>query len=192
MITQELYYALAKQVPDMARRGFHIGTCYGDIAIDSGPMAQRIAAVVQRELERELAGLQASAPDAAAPITFADGSTWLDHYVLGTLPTGNVIGDGYLDAALAKSISGELMAQHERRSEQRQALSGHLSNLRQAEQTPACAGLAPTQAAAHAPAVAGEAPAPHTHCAAPRAPCQALELQPPAPQSQPKQMGEQT
>jgi len=50
---QQLSYALAKQVPDMAR-GFSIHTSYGDITIPPGWMAERIQQHVQRVLQVEL------------------------------------------------------------------------------------------------------------------------------------------
>ncbi|HRL98075.1 MAG TPA: hypothetical protein PLE22_01375 [Acidovorax sp.] len=53
MDEQALSYALAKQVPDMAR-GFTIATSYGDIVIESGRHADYIAAVVGRVLEIQL------------------------------------------------------------------------------------------------------------------------------------------
>lgn len=53
MNEQELSYALAKQVPDMAR-GFTIATAYGDITIPPGWMAERIAQHVERALQVEL------------------------------------------------------------------------------------------------------------------------------------------
>ena len=50
---QQLNYALAKQVPDMAR-GFTIATSYGDITIPPGWMAERIQRHVERVLQVEL------------------------------------------------------------------------------------------------------------------------------------------
>lgn len=50
---QALQYALAKQVPDMAR-GFTIATAYGDITIPPGWMAERIQCHVERVLQVEL------------------------------------------------------------------------------------------------------------------------------------------
>ena len=50
---QALQYALAKQVPDMAR-GFTIATAYGDITIPPGWMAERIQHHVERVLQVEL------------------------------------------------------------------------------------------------------------------------------------------
>ena len=50
---QALQYALAKQVPDMAR-GFTIATNYGDITIPPGWMADRIRNHVERVLQVEL------------------------------------------------------------------------------------------------------------------------------------------
>ena len=53
MQEQQLSYALAKQVPDLAR-GFTITTSYGDIVIESGRHANGIAAAVRRVLETQL------------------------------------------------------------------------------------------------------------------------------------------
>lgn len=50
---QALQYALAKQVPDMAR-GFAIHTNYGDITIPPGWMAERIQRHVECVLQVEL------------------------------------------------------------------------------------------------------------------------------------------
>lgn len=50
---QALQYALAKQVPEMAR-GFTIATAYGDITIPPGLMAERIQRHVERVLQVEL------------------------------------------------------------------------------------------------------------------------------------------
>ena len=49
----QLSYALAKQVPDMAR-GFSIHTRYGDIVVVPGPLADQIQALVRQATEREL------------------------------------------------------------------------------------------------------------------------------------------
>ena len=55
-----LSYALAKQVPDMAR-GFSIHTSYGDIVVVPGPLADQIQALVRQAAERELAACGAQA-----------------------------------------------------------------------------------------------------------------------------------
>lgn len=55
MDKNDLKYALAKQVPDMAR-GFLIGTSYGSIIIDAEDSAQVIKALT-KILERKLAKL---------------------------------------------------------------------------------------------------------------------------------------
>lgn len=55
-----LGYALAKQVPDMAR-GFSIHTSYGDIAVVPGPLADQIQTLVREATERELAACGARA-----------------------------------------------------------------------------------------------------------------------------------
>lgn len=52
MNEQEISYALAKQVPDM-NRGFTIHTTYGDLVIEPGPMADRIARQVGMALRVE-------------------------------------------------------------------------------------------------------------------------------------------
>jgi hypothetical protein len=52
MTPTEISYALAKQVPDMAR-GFTIQTSYGDIVIEPGWMAKLLAAQVRVALEVE-------------------------------------------------------------------------------------------------------------------------------------------
>ncbi len=57
---QQLSYALARQVPDMAR-GFSIHTAYGEIAVVPGPLADQLQALVRETTERELASLGASA-----------------------------------------------------------------------------------------------------------------------------------
>ena len=56
----QLSYALAKQVPDMAR-GFSIHTSYGDIVVVPGPLADQIQALVRQATERELAACGAQA-----------------------------------------------------------------------------------------------------------------------------------
>lgn len=64
---QQLLYALAKQVPAMAR-GFTIATSYGDIVIEPGRHADAIAATVRCALEAQhkaLAGAAAKALRAA-------------------------------------------------------------------------------------------------------------------------------
>lgn len=53
MTTQEIRYALAKQVPDMAR-GFTIHTNYGDIVIKPSWLASRICEHVTSTLQCEL------------------------------------------------------------------------------------------------------------------------------------------
>lgn len=53
---QKIEYALAKQVPDMAR-GFVVHTNYGDITIPPGRMADRIKAQLECALQRELANI---------------------------------------------------------------------------------------------------------------------------------------
>jgi len=58
MDEQDLSYALAKQVPDMQSRGFIIGTAYGEITIQAGWMADRIAAEVRLVIALELARLR--------------------------------------------------------------------------------------------------------------------------------------
>ena len=56
----QLSYALAKQVPDMAR-GFSIHTGYGEITVVPGPLADQIQTLVREATERELAACGAQA-----------------------------------------------------------------------------------------------------------------------------------
>ena len=56
----QLSYALAKQVPDMAR-GFTIHTSYGEIAVAPGPLADQIQTLIREATERELATCGAQA-----------------------------------------------------------------------------------------------------------------------------------
>ena len=56
----QLSYALARQVPDMAR-GFSIHTAYGEIAVVPGPLADQLQALVRVATERELAAFRAQA-----------------------------------------------------------------------------------------------------------------------------------
>ena len=58
----DLEYALAKQVPDMAR-GFRISTSYGDIAIEPGWVASIVITHLERALRCELRELNAPTPD---------------------------------------------------------------------------------------------------------------------------------
>lgn len=62
MDEQDISYALAKQVPDMASRGFIIGTSYGDLNIPPGPMAERIARAVTTSLQVELIAVARHSP----------------------------------------------------------------------------------------------------------------------------------
>lgn len=54
MNLQQINYALAKQVPDLSQRGCSIETTYGAIEVPPGVLAKRIAALLKRELTREL------------------------------------------------------------------------------------------------------------------------------------------
>lgn len=53
MTEDDISYALAKQVPDMAR-GFSICTSYGAIGIPPGRVADAVARAVTRALQCEL------------------------------------------------------------------------------------------------------------------------------------------
>lgn len=53
----QLTYALARQVPDM-QRGFVIQTCYGEIPVISGHLADQIQALIRADLQRDLAALE--------------------------------------------------------------------------------------------------------------------------------------
>ena len=89
MSAQDISYALAKQVPDMAR-GFAIHTNYGDITIEPGWMAERIAQHVRRVLQCK----QLAQPDTVLPTIIEQGldasAKWLDDRA-----TGKVTPDGY-------------------------------------------------------------------------------------------------
>ena len=63
MQEQQLSYALAKQVPDLAR-GFSIATSYGDIVVAPGHHADAIAATVRRGLEVQLKAAELARRDA--------------------------------------------------------------------------------------------------------------------------------
>lgn len=67
METEEIDYALAKQVPDM-NRGFTIATSYGDITVPAGPVADQVARWVRNALETESYRLQRAAERAKANI----------------------------------------------------------------------------------------------------------------------------
>lgn len=54
MDEQDITYALAKQVPDMAGRGFIIGTSYGALEFPPGRSADAICRAVTRALQCEL------------------------------------------------------------------------------------------------------------------------------------------
>ena len=58
MLTPEsIRHALSRHIPDM-ERGFSIVTNYGEVIVPSGPVANRIKALVKRLLEQELATAQ--------------------------------------------------------------------------------------------------------------------------------------
>lgn len=54
MDTQEIHYALAKQVPDIAGRGCTIGTSYGAIDIPPGWLADAMVRALTRALQCEI------------------------------------------------------------------------------------------------------------------------------------------
>ena len=56
--SDEIRYALTKQVPDM-ERGFTVTTSYGDITIPAGKLARHLQANMERALVRELGVLEA-------------------------------------------------------------------------------------------------------------------------------------
>lgn len=85
MDEQHISYALAKQVPDMAR-GFTVGTAYGDIVIPPGKLARHLQANMERALVREL-GLvvaQRTKHFAVKPMTFAQCSSMVNELFGGT------------------------------------------------------------------------------------------------------------
>jgi hypothetical protein len=59
MTPDELRYALAKQVPDMAWRGVILETGYGRLCLD-GRDAERVADLVRRLLEAQLRAAERS------------------------------------------------------------------------------------------------------------------------------------
>lgn len=65
MIAGELEYALAKQVPDMAR-GFTIETSFGSIVIEADD-APKIIKAVRAAVQRELDGLKMARPGVSHP-----------------------------------------------------------------------------------------------------------------------------
>lgn len=65
MSAGELEYALAKQVPDMAR-GFTIETSYGRIVIEAD-QAPKIIRVARAALQRELDGMRMARPGVSHP-----------------------------------------------------------------------------------------------------------------------------
>lgn len=66
----EATYALARHVPNMMARGFTIGTSYGEIEIEPGPTAERIADLVAAMLRAQLA-------EAERPTLTRDGQTYV-------------------------------------------------------------------------------------------------------------------
>lgn len=71
MTPLNIWYALSNQLPHLAQKGFAIGTPCGELIIDAGSLAERIAGHIQRELEIEMVRLLASAPaiPADGPLT---------------------------------------------------------------------------------------------------------------------------
>ena len=59
MTSNDLSYALAKQVPDMGR-GFTVQTAYGDILVPPGVMADTLRGQLQRAMARQLAKQRAA------------------------------------------------------------------------------------------------------------------------------------
>lgn len=132
MNKNDISYALAKQVPDMAARGFVIGTAYGELTIDPGWMAERIAQHVRRVLECE----QIAQPDTVLPVRIEQGldaaAKWLDDRATGKVtpdgydthgfkPGAGVIGAGYVPrpaaapchaGSAARSAAGAIQPPH--------------------------------------------------------------------------------
>ena len=75
MNEQTIRYALAKQVPDMAR-GFTVATAYGDITIPAGKLATQLRGHMERALARELARqlVRPTAPPAFPELTHAEAA----------------------------------------------------------------------------------------------------------------------
>lgn len=58
MDAQDIHYALAKQVPDIAGRGCTIGTSYGQIDLPPGRLADALGRALTRALQCELLHLE--------------------------------------------------------------------------------------------------------------------------------------
>jgi hypothetical protein len=54
-------YSLGRHVPSMRQHGLRIETVYGEIEIEPGPLANAIAALVEADLRRQLAAIEAEA-----------------------------------------------------------------------------------------------------------------------------------
>lgn len=81
MDEQDLSYALAKQVPDMHRRGFIIGTSYGPLEVPPGPLAQQLADTVRLVLALELARMR-NEPQPQA-VQKSTGPDYFDRTLMG-------------------------------------------------------------------------------------------------------------
>ena len=118
MNQNNISYALAKQVPDMAARGFSINTAYGELTIEPGWMAERIAQHVRRVLEAELLAPQASPATPAfdttpAKLTLTGEAAvrWLDDYATGKLCSDGRDAQGFrLDRGLIAEFAD--LAEH--------------------------------------------------------------------------------
>lgn len=81
MDEQDLSYALAKQVPDMRSRGFNIGTCYGELSVPPGPLAEQLADTVRLVLALELARMRNEPHPQAAQKS--QGPDYFDRTLMG-------------------------------------------------------------------------------------------------------------
>ena len=170
MNQRDIEYALAKQVPDMAR-GFTINTSFGDLVIEPGWVAGIVITHLERALRCELLELVGAAPGATDRHGFS-----LDACAIG----GEwVHGEAQLSGPDAQTISDVLVAQHAEVAGRLQSLHDQIASLRLAVSAPLSAGPLPEHQVAPGPAQPGGAPVTHTHCAAPSGPCAELAPQQP-------------
>jgi hypothetical protein len=61
----QIHHVINRMVPDMAR-GFVIQTCYGDLTVEPGELAERIREMVEHHAQLELARVTAAAEKVGA------------------------------------------------------------------------------------------------------------------------------
>lgn len=153
----EIEYALAKQVPDMAR-GFTISTSYGDIVIEEGFIANRLTRALRVALERELRDM--------------DDDVHSERGSHGFLADPAIIGGDHaqpsasLTAADAQILSDLLMAAQAPVQARLQALQDQIATLLLAVPRSSSEGHSPGCLAVPGLALPGDAPALQTQRAA--------------------------